>query len=163
MTNWGPSGLAMPGQSFADSKRDGSVSAASLSDLEAALNGSRRVYLQGPKVGHGCAHRRLLTVFGHCIQRRCTSSLTAGFVSHNRTPIYDRQIPRQKDGTPIYSLVWEYLLTSTAQPGTTIPEEAVPCCCIDARMGQGSYAPRNCSRAVGASDCKAAERRNIVE
>ena len=26
MTNWGPSGLAMPGQSFADSKRDGSVS-----------------------------------------------------------------------------------------------------------------------------------------
>ena len=55
MTNWGPSGLAMPGQSFADSKRDGSVSAASLRELEAALNGSRRVYLQGPKVGHGCA------------------------------------------------------------------------------------------------------------
>ena len=40
-------------QGFADSKKDGSISATDLASMESLLNGSRRVYLQGPKVGHG--------------------------------------------------------------------------------------------------------------
>ena len=127
MTNWGPTGLNLPGQGFADSKRDGSIGATTLPAMEALLNGSRRGDLQGPKVGHG-------------------------------TPIYDLQIPRLKDGTPLYSSVWTYLLTTTAPVGAgsgVIPQDVTPCCCIDARMKQGSYAPRNCSRTVGADDCKA--------
>ena len=110
-------------EAFADSKRDGSILAASSPEMEALLNGSRRVYLQGPKVGHG-------------------------------TPIYDIAVPRLKDGTPLYAPVWTYMLTTTTPAGGgVIPPVVTPCCCIDARMKQGSYAPRNCSREVGAT-CK---------
>ena len=124
MTNWGKTGLNMPSQSFADSKRDGSVSATTLPAVEALVKGARRVYLQGPKVGHG-------------------------------TPIYDRQIPREANGRPQYSAIWEYLLTTKVSVGPgTIDSSIIPCCCIDSRMKQGLYAPRNCSRTAGAQ-CKA--------
>ena len=124
MRNWGKAGLTLPGQSFADAKKDGAVNATTLHGVEDTVKGARRVYLQGPKVGHG-------------------------------TPIYDAQIPRDKSGRPVYTPVWEYLLTTKMAPGIgTIPEEITPCCCIDARMKQGLYAPRNCSRSVGAQ-CRA--------
>lgn len=127
MTNWGPAGLAMAGQAFADSRVDGSVNATTLAEVEQQLRGARRVYLQGPKVAHG-------------------------------TPIYDLDIPRDRTGHPIYTAVWEYLLLSSSQPpaanasgGGLVPSAETPCCCIDYRMGQGLYAPRGCSRSVGAS------------
>ena len=124
MTNWGRAGLRLPGQSFADAKKDGGVNATTLQAVEDLVKGARRVYLQGPKVGHG-------------------------------TPIYDAQVPRDKTGRPVYTPVWEYLLTTKMAAGIgTIPDEITPCCCIDSRMKQGLYAPRNCSRSVGAQ-CRA--------
>ena len=98
------------------------MGAATLTGMVQLLKGARRVYLQGPKVGHG-------------------------------TPIYDREIPRDRTGLPVYSPVWEYLLLSSASApaGGDIPAAVTPCCCIEYRMGQGLYAPRNCSRAVGAT------------
>ena len=122
MTNWGPNGLDMPGQAFADSRDSGAVGATTLAGMEQLLNGARRVYLQGPKVGHG-------------------------------TPIYDLAVPRDRSGLPVYTAVWQYLLLSSAAAvaGGGIPAGVTPCCCIDARMGQGLYAPRNCSRSVGAT------------
>ena len=93
MRNWGKAGLTLPGQSFADAKKDGAVNATTLHGVEDTVKGARRVYLQGPKVGHG-------------------------------TPIYDAQIPRDKSGRPVYTPVWEYLLTTKMAPGIgTIPEE----------------------------------------
>jgi hypothetical protein len=120
MTNWGRTGLNLPGQSFADAKKDGAVFATTMHSVETLVKGARRVYLQGPKVGHG-------------------------------TPIYDAQIPRDATSGPVYTAVWEYLLTTKMAAGTgTIPEDTTPCCCIDSRMKQGLYAPRNCSKSVGA-------------
>lgn len=108
MSSWGPAGLKLPGQSFADD-RDGNV----LPAVADALNGSRRVYLQGPRVGHG-------------------------------TPIMDKAIPREPDGTPIYLAVWDYLLTDVSPaPGPTPRlNDSEVCCCAAYR---GTFTgPRGC-------------------
>merc|ERR1712118_653218 len=93
-----------------------------MAHLERVLNGSRRVYLSCPKVGHG-------------------------------TPIVDFLSPKRKDGiTPIYMPIYEYMLTTEAPPGTSIPEETVPCCVIvNKQHRDGQCAPRNCKSSAGAA------------
>ena len=123
MTNWAETGLRLPGQGFADDKSGSRLLAANATGLATALNGSRRVYLRGPKVGHGTP------IYDWTMPRTADPSGAS---------------------LPLYLPVWEYMLTTTAPAGgTQIPiASGLPCCFIDERMKLGKYAPRGCNRTI---------------
>lgn len=105
MTNWAETGLALPGQSFADDKEGTQLIAPNASALAAAMKGSRRIYLRGPKVGHG------------------TPIYDWTMVRHS--------VPGEAGvSVPLYLPAWEYMLTTTVPPGAgTIPASSgLPCC-----------------------------------
>ena len=77
--------------------------------------GSRRVYLQGPKVGHGTP------IYDQAIPRYSAT------------------------GMPIYLPVWEYLFTSQAALGSELPENASCCCAPSHYYPKDFTGPRGCN------------------
>ena len=125
MENWGPAGLGLLGQGYADTER-GDVVGRKVGDVAAALKGARRVYLQGPKVGHGTP------IYDRAIPRYTNASgggTATGSVA----------------GLPIYWPVWQYLFTSQIAPGSQLPPNASCCCAPSHYYPRDFTGPRGCN------------------